>query len=198
MEFPFLWELWEFLPLVWLQVSCNRNVHYHTLWSIFKTFNCLERKYSFLNERLNHPCPNYLPPPHSPHHHLPPPSKIHGAPLTWQEWSKIWDISHPIIMDNLFSLLKIYATAKTNTCYRVQIPKVFNTINCTCTIPSISDISRLACAHVWSVCVITRSVNVAFLRSCFALVRICRENQQISQRKEEKYNEIENTVLTWL
>ena len=128
-------------------------------------------------------------------------------------------------MDNLFSLLKIYATAKvstlccmecniarwfqkakkiltfdnqTNTYYRVQIPKVFNTINCTCTIPSISDISGLACAHIWSVCVITRSVNVAFLRSCFALVRICRENQQISQRKEEKHNEIENTVLTWL
>ena len=119
-------------------------------------------------------------------------------------------------MDNFFSLLKIYATAKvstlccmeyniaiwfqkakkistfdnqTNTCYRVQIPKVFNTINCTCTIPSISDISRLACAHVWSVCVITGSVNVAFLRSCFALICICRENQQISQRKEEKHNE---------
>ena len=114
MEFPFLWELWEFLPLVWLQASCNRNAHYHTLWSIFETFNCLERKYSFLNERLNHSCPNH-PPPRSPHHHPPPPSKIHGAPLTWQEWSKIWDISHPIIMNNLFSLLKIYATAKVST-----------------------------------------------------------------------------------
>ena len=43
----------------------------------------------------------------------------------------------------------------------------------TCTIMPISDKSRFAYAHVWSVCVITRSLLVTFANEC--LTFICRK-----------------------
>ena len=51
--------------------------------------------------------------------------------------------------------------------------KAFEIIDCTCTIVSISSISRFACANVWSVCIITNSIYVTFARVCSAFVNIC-------------------------
>ena len=53
--------------------------------------------------------------------------------------------------------------------------KAFETVNCTCTILSISNKSRFTWAEIWSVCVITRSPFVAFVRVCFAFINICRK-----------------------
>ena len=61
------------------------------------------------------------------------------------------------------------------------------TVDCTCTIMSISDISRFACTDVWSVCVITRSVYVTFVRSCFAFISIC---HTITKERREKVKNI--------
>ena len=55
-------------------------------------------------------------------------------------------------------------------------------IDCTCTIASISSISRFACAIVWLVGVITSSVYVTFARICFAFVNICQKRWEKEKR----------------
>ena len=55
-------------------------------------------------------------------------------------------------------------------------------IDCTCTIASISSISRFACAIVWLVGVITSSVYVTFARICFAFVNIFEKKREKKKR----------------
>ena len=50
--------------------------------------------------------------------------------------------------------------------------KAFQTVDCTCTILSISDKSRFTSAHIWSTCIIIRSLLVASARACAALINI--------------------------
>ena len=50
--------------------------------------------------------------------------------------------------------------------------KAFEIINFTCTVVSISSISRFACANVWSVRVLIKSIYVSFVGVCFAFVNI--------------------------
>ena len=69
--------------------------------------------------------------------------------------------------------------------------KAFQTVDCTCTIMSISDKSRLTWAGIWSVCVITRSLFVAFVRVCFAFINICRKI-----RNKKKMNKISAKDIT--
>ena len=57
--------------------------------------------------------------------------------------------------------------------------KTFEIINFTCTVASISSISRFACANVGSVRVVTTSIYVTFVGVCFAFVNIF-------QKKEKK------------
>ena len=57
--------------------------------------------------------------------------------------------------------------------------KTFEVINFTCTVASISSISRFACANVGSVRVVTKSIYVTFVGVCFAFVNIF-------QKKKEK------------
>ena len=54
----------------------------------------------------------------------------------------------------------------------------------TCTIMPISDKSRFAYAHVWSVCVITRSLLVTFANECLTL--ICRKIRKKEGPKKKK------------
>ena len=61
--------------------------------------------------------------------------------------------------------------------------KAFEIINFTCTVASISIISRFACANVWSVRVLTKSIYVTFVEVCFAFVNIF-------QKKEKKRKEL--------
>ena len=61
--------------------------------------------------------------------------------------------------------------------------KAFEIINFTCTVASISSISRFACANVWSVLVLTMSIYVTFVGVCFAFVNIF-------QKKEKKRKEL--------
>ena len=63
--------------------------------------------------------------------------------------------------------------------------KASEIIDCTCTIASISSISRFACANVWSVCVITSSIYMTFARVRFAFVNIC-QKIKIKREKNEK------------
>ena len=49
---------------------------------------------------------------------------------------------------------------------------------------TISDKSRFAYTHVWSVCDITRSLLVAFANECFAFISICRK---IRKKQGKKY-----------
>ena len=58
-------------------------------------------------------------------------------------------------------------------------------IYCTCTMASISNISRFACANVWSACVVTSSIYVAFAWICFAFVNICQKRKK-KEKKEKK------------
>ena len=69
---------------------------------------------------------------------------------------------------------KFINTVKTNM-------KASEIIDCTCTVASISSISRFACANVRSVLVATSGIYVAFaiVGVCFAFVNIC-------QKKEKK------------
>ena len=55
-------------------------------------------------------------------------------------------------------------------------------IECTCTIASISSISRFACAIVWLIWVFTSSVYVTFARICFAFVNICQKKREKEKR----------------
>ena len=59
-------------------------------------------------------------------------------------------------------------------------------IDCTCTVASISSISRFACANVWSVRVVTKSIYVAFVGICFAFVNICQKKKKEKREKNEK------------
>ena len=65
--------------------------------------------------------------------------------------------------------------------------KVSKIIDCTCTVASISSISRFACANMWSVRVITSSIYVTFVRVRFAFVNIC-------QKKEKKEKRVKNWI----
>ena len=60
--------------------------------------------------------------------------------------------------------------------------KASEIIDFTCTVASISSISKFACANVWSVRVVTKSIYVTFVGICFAFVDIC-------QKKEKKKGE---------
>ena len=59
-------------------------------------------------------------------------------------------------------------------------------IYCTCTMASISNISRFACANVWSACVVTSSIYVAFAWICFAFVNICQKRKK-KEKKRKKW-----------
>ena len=61
-------------------------------------------------------------------------------------------------------------------------------IDCTCTVASISSISRFACANVWSVRVVTKSIYVTFVGICFAFVNICQK------KKKKKEKRIKNGI----
>ena len=64
-------------------------------------------------------------------------------------------------------------------------------IYCTCTMASISNISRFACANVWSACVFTSSIYVAFAWICFAFVNICQKRKKNKKReKNEKWERV--------
>ena len=64
--------------------------------------------------------------------------------------------------------------------------KAFEIIDCTCTVASISSISRFACANVWSVRVVTKSIYVTFVGVCFAFVNICKKEKKKKKEKKEK------------
>ena len=61
-------------------------------------------------------------------------------------------------------------------------------IDCTCTVASISSISRFACANVWSVRVVTKSIYVKFVGICFAFVNICQKKNKEKREKNEKWD----------
>ena len=52
-------------------------------------------------------------------------------------------------------------------------------IDCTCTVKTISSISRFACANVWSVRVLTKSIYMTFVGICFAFVNICQKEKRM-------------------
>ena len=56
--------------------------------------------------------------------------------------------------------------------------KASEIIDCTCTVVSISSISRFACANVWSVRVFTSSIYVTFIGVCFAFFNICQKKEK--------------------
>ena len=127
--------------------------------------------------------------------------------FSWQEWFPVhsstsmrseikkWDfkimqklpcISHYRIKDCkscLFSTRDCHTWRKLNILVNKNL-KTFKTIDGTCTISPISDISRFACAHVWSVCVITPSLIVAFSRGCYAFINICRKIRKKHRKKK--------------
>ena len=76
---------------------------------------------------------------------------------------------------------KLIVIVKTNM-------KAFEIINFTCTVASISSISRFACANVWSVRVVTKSIYVTFVGVCFAFVNIF-------QKKRKKEKRIKNGIF---
>ena len=63
--------------------------------------------------------------------------------------------------------------------------KVSEIIDCTCTVASISGISRFAWANMWSVRVFTSDIYVTFVGVRFAFVNIC-------QKKEKKEKRMKN------
>ena len=65
--------------------------------------------------------------------------------------------------------------------------KAFQTVDCTCTILSISDKSRFTSTHIWSTCIITRSLLVASARACAAFINIYRK---IRKKEIKKMNKI--------
>ena len=64
--------------------------------------------------------------------------------------------------------------------------KASEIIDCTCTIASISSISRFACANVWSVRDVTKSIYVTFVGVCFAFVNICKKKKKEGEEEEER------------
>ena len=67
---------------------------------------------------------------------------------------------------------KFIIIVKTN----MKAPEI---IDCTCTVKSISSISRFACANVWSVRVLTKSIYMTFVGICFAFVNICQKEKRM-------------------
>ena len=67
--------------------------------------------------------------------------------------------------------------------------KASEIIDCTCTVASISSISRFACANVWSVRVVTKSIYVTFVGACFAFVNICKKKKKKEGEEEEEEEE---------
>ena len=66
--------------------------------------------------------------------------------------------------------------------------KATEIIDCTCTVASISSISRFAYANVWSVCVFTSSIYVTFVEVCFAFVNIFKKKKREKNvRKKVEY-----------
>ena len=65
--------------------------------------------------------------------------------------------------------------------------KALRIVHCTCTILSISDKSRFTSTHIWSVCIITRSLLVAFARAYAAFINIYRK---IRKKEIKKMNKI--------
>ena len=65
--------------------------------------------------------------------------------------------------------------------------KAFQTVDCTCTILSISDKSRFTSTHIWSTCIITRGLLVASARACAAFINIYRK---IRKKEIKKMNQI--------
>ena len=59
-------------------------------------------------------------------------------------------------------------------------------IDYTCTVASISSISRFARANVWSVRVVTKSIYVTFVGICFAFVNICQKKKKEKREKNKK------------
>ena len=70
---------------------------------------------------------------------------------------------------------KFIIIVKTN----IKAPEI---IDCTCTVASIPSISRFACANVWSVRVLTKSIYVTFVGICFAFVNICKKKKKQEKR----------------
>ena len=67
--------------------------------------------------------------------------------------------------------------------------KASEIIDFTCTVASISSISKFACANVWSVRVVTKSIYVTFVGICFAFVNICQKKRKKKRReKNEKWD----------
>ena len=68
--------------------------------------------------------------------------------------------------------------------------KASEIIDSTCTVASISSISRFACANVWSMRVVTKSIYVTFVGICFAFVNICQRKKKRKEKREknEKWN----------
>ena len=126
--------------------------------------------------------------------------------FSWQEWFSLhsstsirseikkWDfkimqklpcISHYRFKDCkscLFSTRDCRTWRKLNILVKNNL-KTFETIDGTYTISPISDISRFARAHVWSVCVII----VAFARSCYAFIDISRKIRKKHRKKWLSY-----------
>ena len=67
--------------------------------------------------------------------------------------------------------------------------KASEIIDCTCTVASISSISRFACANVWSVRDVTKSIYVTFVGVCFAFVNICKKKKKKKEGEEEEERE---------
>ena len=59
-------------------------------------------------------------------------------------------------------------------------------IDCTCTVASISSISSFACANVWSVRVVTKSIYVTFVGICFAFVNICQKKKEKREKNKKR------------
>ena len=79
---------------------------------------------------------------------------------------------------NNVNVQKFIIIVKTN----MKAPEI---IDCTCTVASISSISRFACANVWSVRVVTKSIYVTFVGICFAFVNICQKKKNKEKKRKE-------------
>ena len=66
--------------------------------------------------------------------------------------------------------------------------KASEIIDSTCTVASISGISRFACANVRSVRVVTKSIYVTFVGVCLAFANICQEKYWEEREKNEKWD----------
>ena len=73
--------------------------------------------------------------------------------------------------------------------------KVFQTVYCTCTILSISDKSRFTSTHIWSTCIITRSLLVASARACAAFINIYRKIRKKEIKNMNKISAKDISIL---